>query len=837
MARRPAFEPLEDRVLLDASSVFYVTIPSQQSGGVFVSGGVYRTTDRGETWEWAMGEGINTEIGTHPWGESDIDQYWFLGQDESLPETIYVTNRGTGYEPPYHYTVYRSEDAGDAWEDRFFNDPRFPDNNTEVGWLFWAESRGWGGPASGFTVNTGDADEVLYTNYGEVFLTTDAGLTWRQVYSHYADGQSPPTQSNPGRWESIGLEDTSCWFYEFDPHDANRTYICYTDIGFMRSTDRGASWIPSSDGIDWSNTVYDIAFDPAVPGRIWAACSNQHDIPHWASIAGPTAAGGVAVSDDYGETWTSLYTGLPSAPVTSIIIDPVSPVGARTLYATVWGYGVYKSTDGGASWTNRSTGILPVENRQAYVIKRLDDGTLLCTVAGRRPGNGVSTYISGGLFRSTDGALTWTNIGPSEMWRPVDFAIHPTDPDIIYVAAMDGFGHYGGVYKTTDGGTSWTRSVPDFDPTIVGWIEGFGVFLNPQDPDIVTYTTGTHGIFISTDAGATWNETDATSSPPFRNVQRITYDPADPDTVWIATFGGGVWTGPDPVTATVADTWTSVGIGGGGAFFYPAASPQDSDLLFVSSDMSGMYRSDDGGVSWTMLDWRDIQHSRSPVFHPTDPDVVYACAWNGDVLKTSSDAGVTWDVVGGTTPVWDGDTLITLSLDRGDPELMLLSGEDGLYRSTDGGATWTEVVGAPDGILGMHFDQASPAGSRVVLAANADAPFRSDDGGLTWTQKSSGLPGGGIRSFSGGSESVDAVSLIAEYQFATDATDSADGHDGVLQGDAHVADGHLVLDGIGDYVQVSDSAALEPDVFTIALWLKESETTNRVILEKDGNAG
>lgn len=876
----PQFEHLEPRVLLDSAPVTvplsggafsdaatgcvvaYVTIPSQKENGQF-AGGVYRTTDRGETWQWAMGAGINKTIGQHPWGESDIDQYWFLDQAETNPNIIYVTNRGTGYAPPYHYTVYRSDNAGDTWDDRFFNDPRYAANNTEVGWLFWARSRDWGDCALGFGVNSADPNQAFYTNYGEIFLTTDDATTWHQAYSQYDAGQPPPSQTDPGRWTSIGLEDTTCWRYVFDPHVPNRTYICYTDIGLARSEDRGLTWYSSDRTIPWHNTIYQLACDPDVPGRIYAACSNQHDIPHWRSIQGPTLDGGICMSTDGGVTWTTVTNGFPAQPTpcTTVVMDPTSPVNSRTLYAGVYGHGVYKSTDGGQHWVQKSSGIVPELNRQVYEIKLCGNGWLYCSVAGRRAGNGVATDLTGGLYRSTDGAETWKRISSDDIFRPVDFAVHPDDPNTLYVAAMDGLGHSGGVYKTTDGGLHWTRHVPDYDRNVCSYIEGFSVALNPQNPDIAYFMTITHGIFVSHDAGETWQTTTPTSSPPFLSCQRMDWDPQDPGTVYVVTLGGGVWKGPDPAfpSADPQRSWESLGLGGGGAMYYPAASPHDPEILFVSSDMGGLYRSDDGGRSWTMLDWRNTQHLGLLVFHPTNPNVVYACPWqgSGDNFMMSADAGVTWQRLGGASAPWTGDNLTSFAVDQGNPGLMLLAGSQALYRSTDGALTWTKVPGAPGGLLGMHVDQTSPVGSRVVLAANSYAPYRSDDGGLTWAEKSSGLPWRNIRSFSAGSDPFPVVIAVRvnggaayrsristlAFQFSEDVSASVDPGDLVLYDET--AQAAVDLSGLGEedvtYDPVTNTAVwnlsavpLEDGNYTASLPRSTVRDATGNSLENDG---
>jgi len=91
--------------------------------------------------------------------------------------------------------------------------------------------------------------------------------------------------------------------------------------------------------------------------------------------------------------------------------------------------------------------------------------------------------------------------------------------------------------------------------------------------------------------------------------------------------------------SSAATPWTNLGIGGGGAFFYASGSPFDPNLLFVSSDMGQVFRSTDAGRNWRMLDWRNSPHVKWPVFHPTNPDIVYSCAIAGGTLRRSADKG------------------------------------------------------------------------------------------------------------------------------------------------------------------------------------------------------
>ena len=518
--------------------ILYCTLPGTAEGGRYV-GGVYRSRDRGTTWESAMGAGINQDIAkADEWGADDVAQYSFLAMAETHPRTVYATTRGTGYWPPHHWTVWRTDDAGESWRYCYTGDPRGEEHNVEIGWVSRDLSWGWGGSALGFNVNAGDPETALYTNAGELYLTRDGGATWQCGYSAPAAGQGDPA---PGqRWGSIGLEDTSCWQFAFDPADASRCYIAYTDIGFARSEDHGRTWRHSPTGSPWTNTFYQIVCDPDRAGVIYAACSNQHDIPHWTSVEGARAPGGVCVSTDHGVNWTAISNGLPEAPVTSIALDPTSPVAARTLYAASFGHGLYKTTDGGASWRDSSAGLGTAENRHIYSVKRHADGTLFCSITGKRQG---MEFTPGGLYRSTDGGASWECITASlTLHWPGDFDLDPNDSNTIYLAAATAPQHEeGGIYKTTDGGKRWERLPVEFPAELLSYVQAFFVTVNPQRPDVVYLGTATHGLFVTQDAGRTWREM---RGVPFTACQRVAFDPQDPNTIWVTTFGGGVWRGP-----------------------------------------------------------------------------------------------------------------------------------------------------------------------------------------------------------------------------------------------------------------------------------------------------
>jgi len=112
-----------------AGAMFYCTVTRKLENGV-LRGGVYRSRDRGQTWQSAMGHGINIDkTKADQWSYGPIAQYKQVLATDARPLTVYVMNTSTGFHPPHHETVYRSDDGGDTWRATFFQDPRFQEYN------------------------------------------------------------------------------------------------------------------------------------------------------------------------------------------------------------------------------------------------------------------------------------------------------------------------------------------------------------------------------------------------------------------------------------------------------------------------------------------------------------------------------------------------------------------------------------------------------------------------------------------------------------------------------------------------------------------------------------
>lgn len=526
-------------------SILYCTIPSKDQGGF--KGGVYKSTDRGETWTSAMGSGINKDTkGTSRWAPSPIAQYHQVLTTDVKPRTVYACNTLTRDRTPYHATVYRSDDAGDNWHPTYYPSPHFKQFNLEHNYHTAVYGWVWQSVPNGAAIAPTNPDYVLQVNGMLCCFTTDGGNTWKNGHSRpVSEGDEKPEV-----FFNTGLVVTSTWHYYIDPFQPNRHYIAYTDIGFARSLDSGKSWTSWKGGIPWTNTCYELTFDPETPGRIWGAFSNLHDVPngnvitgtHYVRLRKDQRTGGIAVSDDFAANWRKSNQGLPNAPACSVVLDATSPSGSRTLYAAIYDHGVYKSIDDGKMWTKKSKGLGSTKNMRACRVHLHKDGTLFCLITAmylheerRFEPDGV------GLYRSKDAGENWELVNKSQplLW-PKDFTVNPRNINEIYIGVCDIWGGemQGGLWRTTDGGATWKR-IARKGP------QHFGAYLHPSRPGWIymTLTEGAPGagLWLSKDNGTTWQPFDKL---PFCNIQRVTFDPGNENVIYVTTFGGSVFKGP-----------------------------------------------------------------------------------------------------------------------------------------------------------------------------------------------------------------------------------------------------------------------------------------------------
>lgn len=513
------------------------TSPGPEGVGAFSDTSAGFPEDGGPLVIYALAGGAlwASEDGGASWRRSapaDASQLQAVATSAMHPETVYVSYSGRREGGATWFGVARSTDRGSNWELVWKESNRTADNIQEA-WLSERFGPGWAGNPLNLGVAPRDPNICYGTDYGRTMRTTDGGKTWQAVYSRRLPDAG---------WETTGLDVTTCYGVHFDPFDPERIFISYTDIGLFRSEDGGRSWLSSIDGVPrrWWNTTYWIEFDPEVRGRLWGVMSRVHDLPRpkmWRSTAPSTYEGGVCLSEDGGRSWRQSSEGMEPTAATHILLDPASPPDARVLYVAGFGRGVYKSGDGGRTWTLKNQGIEGSEPF-AWRLARDPEGTLYLIVARRSEDGSYNNAGDGALYRSGDGAESWSRLPlPEGVNGPNGLAIDPDDPKRLYLAAWgrrtaDG-ARDGGIFLSTDGGESW-RNVFAADQHI------YDVTIDPRNG--VLYAAGFESsAWRSTDRGESWERIRGFN---FKWGHRVIPDPRDPEKIYVTTFGGSVWHGP-----------------------------------------------------------------------------------------------------------------------------------------------------------------------------------------------------------------------------------------------------------------------------------------------------
>jgi hypothetical protein len=596
--------------------VLYVTVEGRTNVNGKYEGGVYRLdTSSAGGWTSVMNPDINDAVvdasKIDPFAPCQLlAQYQWVAVDEDDPDRVFVsvcgTRSGVAAKEGSAYGnsgVFRSTNGGTSWSAVFFPvDHHQPpaaqpaEVNHDGGWFDWDVGFGTGGPAmvrdpnrgfgGGFAIRRSAADVAVFTNKDALYVATNV-LTptpgWNARYS------TPAGNRGPGQtWCSNGLEVTTAWNYAIDASRPQTRYICYTDIGFARSEDGGQTWVHDPPGarrgqatLKDYNTVYEVARDPNQAGRLWAACSDQHDIPseEWLWVRD---GGGIARSDNYGTpalppsaapAWTDFSGNLPNwkagsvspPPVVSVQVDPTS----RRVWISVFGHGVFFSDNastlthqqaGQATWTDATFNLATttVPNRNVYRLHLAGDGSLYCGVTGRRDPPQMNTtkplVAETGLWRLLPAATQWKRLTPvpetnlaaqssTNLWWLNDYAVHPANPDIAYVCTAhvrrgltDGVHNVlGGVFRTINATAAtpvWQRMLA-IEPALGApaspadvlprryrdFVHAFAPFFDPGDPTLNTVyvTTRTHGTWVTHNGG------DPGTQPVWREVRSLPF--------------------------------------------------------------------------------------------------------------------------------------------------------------------------------------------------------------------------------------------------------------------------------------------------------------------------
>ncbi len=355
---------------------------------------------------------------------------------------------------------------------------------------------------------------------------------------------------------------------------------------------------------------------PANPsGRVTAIAVPE--APGHKTIYVGLASGGLWKTTNAGTTWRSIFDDEGTGTIGDVAVAPYDAeeiwvgTGERnSLRSNAWGDGVYKSTDGGASWTH--LGLEETREIGRIAIHPSDSGTVYVAALGHLWGPNPER----GVYKTTDGGETWERIlFVDDTTGFVDLKMDPTNPDVLYAAAwhrlrwggghMEGAGAGSGIYKTTNGGSTWTELT---DPALDNGLPTrklgrIGLAVYPKDPSIVyAVIQVAHGaknpgvspyggVFRSEDGGATWTRTNDLSAIPDYYYNEVWVDPNDDQQLWFAATLLGHSTDGG---ATVEQLRLSRVHVDHHAMW---VDPDDSEHILLGND-GGLYISFDGGEAW-----------------------------------------------------------------------------------------------------------------------------------------------------------------------------------------------------------------------------------------------
>ena len=544
--------------------------------------------------------------------------------------------------------------------------------------------------------------------------------------------------------------------------------------GMYKSTDAGKTW--THLGLRESQMIAAIAVDPRNENRLFVAVLGH---PY-----GPNPERGVFRSTDGGRTFEKVLYKDEYTSANEVIIDPSDP---NTIYATLWqqqqsfiegqgfgnaGMGIFKSTDGGTTWTQLSDGLPPI--LQANIaIAPSEPGTLYAVVA---PGTGAI-----GFYKSTDGGAHWfqpvlgankeTPNGKQDM-RPLarigggdlpTLAIDPKDPKVVYSASVV-------MWRTMDGGLTWSavRGAPGGDDYQRIWI-------NPNDPKIIV-AVADQGAVVSANRGASWSNWYNQNTAA---MYHVTTDNAFPYRVCSGQQDSGsacVQSRSDDGRITFHD-WHPVNIQ---EYGMAAPDPKNPDIVF-GSQRSGVSRYDRRTAQTTQVGPdasgtlpgggamnRNVR--TMPLhFSPVDNQTLY---YVSNVVWKSTDKAHSWTRVSPdlTRQTWDVPanagkyaatvkpapmgSITALSPSPRSLSILWAGTDDGhIQVTTNGGTTWNNVT-PPSikpwtrifNIEAGHFDNLTAYAAANTLRLDDINPhfFRTHDGGKTWTEINTGIAGGAV---------------------------------------------------------------------------------------------
>ena len=597
---------------------------------------------------------------------------------------------------------------------------------------------------------------------GGVWKTTDYGRVWRPIFDDQPTGSVGAIAVAPSNPDIV---------YVASGEGLQRPDLSVGD-GIYKSTDAGRTWVHL--GLRDGQQIPQIAVDPRNPDRVFAAVLGH---PY-----GPNAERGIYRSLDGGQSFARVLYVDENTGGSEVALDPANPA---VVYAGLWesrqgpwenaawsgtNGGLYKSTDGGSTWHElklfapagppaKTAGTAPAAAPEEIVQVNLG----LAPSDPRRIYAAVALVRGTALYRSDDAGATWTRlpdnrpagrIGGGDLPR---IAVHPADPDTIFVASTVS-------WKSTDGGRSFRafKGAPGGD-------DYQNIWINPVNPSILLYASD-QGAVITVNGGETWS---SWYNQPTAQLYHVAADNAFPYRVYSGqqeSGSAGVRSRGDDGRITFRE-WQTVGVD---EYGYAAPDPLDPDIVYGGRGVTrwdrrtGQVQTVGPRISRGVADWRTVR-TQPVLFSPVDPRTLFFAA---NTLWKTRDGGNSWTQISPdlTRETWDVPASVGKYRDdpsakparRGviyavapsyvDAKVIWAGTDDGLIHvTTDGGLHWTDVTPPQLGpwakvsvLDAGRFDSKTAYAAVNSLRLDDMRPhvYRTHDGGKTWAEIVEGITGG-----------------------------------------------------------------------------------------------
>jgi len=569
---------------------------------------------------------------------------------------------------------------------------------------------------------SGEANFANHSRYGlGIYKTTDGGSTWQVLARNTFAGRCfSRLVINPTQTDELYAAITHAGglpSYQFNIAAAKGHPGATLPLGVWKSINGGGSWSQLNGGLPGQLSVTDLIMDPINPSILYAAIGDVFG----------NAQNGVYKTTDGGKTWNILSGGLPTGPIGRIALA-ISPSNSQKLYASIVKacdakggsastLGVYRSNDGGLSWTFTYPGSIHATYGWYLNVITVD------------PANENVAFVGGVyLYKTSNGGNSWLEVGQSQH---IDFHALTYDASGRLLCGNDG-----GVYRSQDSGATWAILNNN-----LGIIQFYaGISLDPNDPDIIYGGTQDNG-----------------------TLKRLGVEKNN----WKIILGGdGGYTGISPNNSQVIfSEYQGTGNlyksnNGGNSFslsnkginltdpncFLPPFTydPNQSHIMYYTTNR--VYKSNDEGFTWSVAS-DDLTNGkgaaiRSLAISPSNTQTLYASTNDGRVL-ISYDGAATWHVMHNTIKGWPR-IMRQLAIDPIDPLSAYLAvpfyGEDQILVTPNGGQIWSPLDNnLPD--IPVNAVALDPRFSLNKIYLGTDSGvYVSIDNGATWNIYGAALP-------------------------------------------------------------------------------------------------